>query len=519
MTSTPDPGSGTGSDSGSSAPFERIVPQSLANSAARDSRRPSRANRPTGVSALTVFLGLVATLALGLAAIILLPDEIPTTTAETVQAAAEPAAVPTIINPPATTAIWDDPALLETRAAAQALQKKIEDQTAQLRGKGVERWGTERFASAVAQAETSAKAFASRDFAAARSGYETAAATLGTLIGEVPGRLSEALQAGRTSLAEADKARAQGAFELALALDPGNAAATRGLERLKSLDAVSVKLQTARRLEQANDVSGAESAYRAALQLDRDTEEAKQALARIESARTDEEFRRTLGEAFEALDRNNLGVAATRIARAQALRPGDGGVRQAASRLAEANRGGRLSQLQQEAQAQTAAEDWAGAEKTYRAALEIDPSVAFAREGLAIAEPRARLSAKMQDLINRPHRLTSIAVAEEADALVLQARAAQNPGPRLEEQVAALRLALDKAAEPVSLQLRSDEQTEVTVYRVGPLGRFATHELELKPGRYVAIGTRPGYRDVRREFEVSAGSTRPIVEVRCEETL
>ncbi|MGQ0618449.1 MAG: hypothetical protein ACT4QA_00810 [Panacagrimonas sp.] len=466
----------------------------------------------------------MATVALGLAAIYLLPSDDrpsqPSALESPVVAGteAEPA-VPPSVAPAATTPIWDDPALLETRAAAQALQKKIDQQATQLRGKGVERWAGEPFASAVAHAETAAKAFASRDFAAARSGYEAAAATLDTLIGEVPGRLSEALRAGQKSLAEADKARAQGAFDLALALDPGNAAAIRGLERLKSLDAVAVKLQTARRLEQANDVAGAESAYRAALQLDADTEEAKTAVARIQSARVDEEFRRDLGEALEALDRNNLGVAAARIARAQALRPGDGGVQQAASRLAEARRGGRLSQLQQEAQAQAAAEDWAGAEKTYQAALEIDPSVAFAREGLTVAEPRARLSAKMQDLINRPQRLTSLAVAEEADALILEAQATANPGPRLAEQIAGLRLALDQAAQPVVLQLRSDDQTDVTVYRVGPLGRFATHDLELKPGRYVAIGTRPGYRDVRREFEISAGSTRPVVEVRCEETL
>lgn len=460
--------------------------------------------------------------ALGLAAVFLLPSLAPTSAPDKPVAQAKPAApapaAPSASATPAT-AIWDDAALLEARAAAQTLKQKIDEQTAQLKSKGIERWAPDRLAAALGQAATATSAFASRDFAAARSGYESASAALATLLAEAPGRLSDSLAAGRKALADADKARAQTAFELGLAIDPGNAQATRGLERLKNLDAVTTKLQTARRLEQAGDEAGAETAYRAALQLDADTTEATQALARFQAARADADFRRTLGEALVALDRGDLGVADARIARAQKLRPGDPSVQQASSRLAEAGRGRRLGQLQQESASQTTAEDWAGAVKTYQAALAIDPSIAFARAGLAIAEPRSRQTQQLQDLINRPDRLTSAAVTIEAEALLAQARSVSQPGPRLQEQIAALRRALDQTAQPVTLELRSDNQTEVTVYRVGPLGRFATHDLQLKPGRYTAVGTRPGYRDVRREFEVSAGSAKAVVEVRCEETL
>lgn len=463
-------------------------------------------------------LGLGATLALGLAANYLLPS----TKEFDSRPAKPPSASPAQTGPtPASRAIapWDDPALLEARAAAKTLQKEIEKQLAQLLRQGVERWAQDRLIRARTEAAAADTAFASGDFATAHHRYASASAALEALQSEIPAKLSEALASAHTALAASDKSRAQAAFEMALVLDPGNALARRGLERVASLDAVKVKLQTAARLEQGGDEAGAEAAYRAALQLDADAEQAQQGLARIAQDRLDAEFRLAMGEAIEALDRGDLATAGSRVARAQSLRPQGAGVQQAAGRLAEARRENHLAQLQREALAQTAAEDWAGAVKTYRAAQDVDATVAFARDGLARAEPRAQLAVRLQDLIDRPDRLNSLAVAEEAETLLVLARATSDRGPRLEEQITALSGALAQAAQPVSLRLRSDNLTEVTVYRVGPLGRFATRELALKPGRYVAVGTRPGYRDVRLEFEVGSSHTNPVVDVRCEETL
>jgi len=39
------------------------------------------------------------------------------------------------------------------------------------------------------------------------------------------------------------------------------------------------------------------------------------------------------------------------------------------------------------------------------------------------------------------------------------------------------------------------------------------------PGRYAVVGTRAGYRDVRREIEIPPGSVPDPVVVRCEEPI
>jgi hypothetical protein len=64
---------------------------------------------------------------------------------------------------------------------------------------------------------------------------------------------------------------------------------------------------------------------------------------------------------------------------------------------------------------------------------------------------------------------------------------------------------LDNALDPVEVVFKSDNLTNVTIYKVGTLGKFDERTLTLLPGSYVAVGTREGYRDVRVEFTLQSG--------------
>jgi len=71
----------------------------------------------------------------------------------------------------------------------------------------------------------------------------------------------------------------------------------------------------------------------------------------------------------------------------------------------------------------------------------------------------------------------------------------------------------------VRLRLESDGQTQVVIYRVGQYGTFSTRDVELLPGRYTVVGTRNGYRDVRREVVLPPGAAPAALTVRCEEPI
>ena len=72
---------------------------------------------------------------------------------------------------------------------------------------------------------------------------------------------------------------------------------------------------------------------------------------------------------------------------------------------------------------------------------------------------------------------------------------------------------------PLDIKLVSDNLTDVTVMRIGDLGLFEQTTLSLKPGRYVALGKRIGYREVREEFVVGFGQTPETVLVQCTERI
>jgi hypothetical protein len=71
----------------------------------------------------------------------------------------------------------------------------------------------------------------------------------------------------------------------------------------------------------------------------------------------------------------------------------------------------------------------------------------------------------------------------------------------------------------LTVELTSDELTEVTVYRVGQLGTFASKAVQVRPGTYTAVGSRNGYRDVRATFTVLPGQALPPIRVVCTEPI
>jgi hypothetical protein len=151
--------------------------------------------------------------------------------------------------------------------------------------------------------------------------------------------------------------------------------------------------------------------------------------------------------------------------------------------------------------------------------LGTDPNLAFAQTGLERAQARAGLEAKLVNLIENPTLLFSDSVLGDARKLVEEASAQQERGPRLEEQIGKLNRLVTLASTPIAVELRSDQMTEVTLYRVGALGAFAAKQVDLRPGTYTAIGSRNGYRDVRQTFTVLPGRTLAPIDIRCVETI
>ena len=407
----------------------------------------------------------------------------------------------------------------EARRAAQDALARVQALRAELEAAAVQRWGAEPFAAAHAEAQRGAAAYRAQDYATAQSAYEKAATALAELREQIEPRTQRALAAGEKALAAGDGTAAQEAFALALALAPGNSQAQAGLARVATLPRVRELSTRGEQLLEAGDAEGAAAAFGSALALDPADAEARAGAARAADMQAGQRYRAALDAGFAALRAGRHAEAETAFSRALKLRPD---AKEARDGVAEARRRAhtaRINQTLAAARQAATAERWVQAAEAYRAAQALDAGLAEAREGLATAKARADLDERLTATLAAPQRLGSTAVQEAARALLDRARAIPQPGPRLRGQISDLQQALAAARIPVPVALRSDGQTRVTVLRIGALGTFEQRNLDLPPGDYVALGERPGYRDVRVAFAVRAGDPPPPVVVICRESI
>jgi len=439
-----------------------------------------------------------------------------------VEQAAAPAPAP---QPPAVpaeqpgTETPDLQQLAEAKRAFEELRPTVASRLETLEKRAAGQWGGETFARGKRALGDADAAFAGRKYAAALAALRTADSDLATTEREASVQLRSALAAGAAALDGGDAATARRQFERALAIEPGNAAAQRGLERAGTLDEVRRLLAEAALLEEQGQDAAAATAYRKALQLDRDTQTARTALARLEAQATGGAFAAAMSQGLEGLARRDFESARAAFERAGRLRPGSPEVSDGLAQVERGLAGRSITTHLVAAQEAERAERWSQALTEYRKALDVDRNLLAARQGVERAEPRAMLDAEFEAVIERPERLFSSEIRGAARATLQRARAVSAPGPVLTRQVETVERLLAAAETPLRVALASDNVTDVTIHRVGRLGSFERKDVELLPGRYTVVGVRAGFRDVRREITLVPGREAPAVVIRCEEPI
>ena len=461
-------------------------------------------------------VALVLLLALSLAVIWLLPRWL------------EPASVPQAaqLDPEQPGPIQPEPAQpSETpqqpsaRAEAEAALQAWLQTAARLENARAPAWAPAEWTAAQKAAEEGDRLFTQRRFADAAASYAAGRAGLEALEASRAERLAEALAAGRAGLAADDGDAAAAGFELALIIEPDHPEADTGLQRARVRSELLDRMRQALAAEAGGDLPGALQAFRQATALDPNYEPADEGLERVAEAMRAAVFQAAMGQALAALEAGRLSDAETLLGKAAQVRPDDPALTDARNRLGRKQRQARIRELERRAAQSATAERWDAAAKLYRQVQGLAPEAATARQGLQRAEARIDLHRRLDAFLGQPERLAAEGPRKHARAL-LAANLPAPPGePELARKLAALEQALEAAATPLPVLLQSDGLTQVSIHRVGSLGRFLEHRMELTPGRYTAVGIRDGYRDVRREFEIRRGKTPAPIRIQCEEAI
>ncbi|MGD8875257.1 MAG: hypothetical protein PVH38_08925, partial [Gammaproteobacteria bacterium] len=431
-------------------------------------------------------------------------------------------ALPRLVGPTHETAILAEPLppagdSVALRDAAQQVLQAYLKLRAGLELENASTWGEPDWSEAASLAAAGDRYFARLQFTAAARDYEAALDRLQQLQDNRDSILAAALEEAQRALAENDADTASARFQVVLAIQPEHPAAVRGLAQAGSRNAVIEQMNLGQAAAANSDLEAARTAYRQALLLDADYAPAREALQQLTAQINARDFNAAMTRALAALDAGQTGAAGKALAEAGQLQPGNTAVQDARQRLREIQAQSSLDRLRRSAADRASDEDWQAAVELYRKALAIDPAAGFAHTGLSRAEARVKLHAQIDHYLDEPARVYSATPLANAEKLLAAASEAPPDEPRLAGKLAALRELVTRAGTPLTLTLNSDGATSVVIYHVGRLGQFTTRQLELLPGDYTIVGSRPGYRDVRKVVRLRPGVPLPSLPVRCEE--
>jgi tetratricopeptide (TPR) repeat protein len=423
--------------------------------------------------------------------------------------------------------------------ALQAERAQFDRRQAALQARGAESWGGTDFAAASDRAAESVGARDAGNFALARQRLSEAALLLDTVEQAAPAALAAQLDVGNRALNAGQQDLAAQAFDLAHRIDPKDPRALAGQARSQRLVGVPPLIADAQSAQTAHQYSRAAQDYSQALALDPKNAAARSGLAQAEAALGEDNYARAAGEGFAALGAGRLAEARAAFERARKLRPNgpealdglrrvsaaEGGRNSAANHTASAAAVGpvagaldSVASMRTHAEQLESQERWDEAVALYTAVLREDGSLSFAQAGKARAGGRARLDHALQALLDHPDRLASADVREAASGLLDTAQATTPSGPVLRSQIARLQILLPDFEKPVHISLVSDSVTQVAILGVGSFGSFERRDIQLRPGTYTLIGSRVGYRDVRRQLTIAPGETQ-TVSVSCYEAI
>jgi len=458
-----------------------------------------------------VWLALALVIILGLGVLLVLPKLVSDTVDSGVESppvqVADAAGEPPLQSPGASQA-----------DAQQALQEFLRAR-ARLELANAPAWGDPEWSQAIEGADRGNNHFSQRQFSMAAETFRASSGLLLLLESERGQRLAAALDSGWQALQADDSASAIEFFETAKAIDTGSLDALEGLERARVRPDVLGLMAEGELALSGNDLAGAQAAYGEAVALDEAFEPAKDALQRVSEQINNLAFNDAMSRALNALEAEQVKTAEAALRQAASLKP-DEEVVQYTRRELEALRQKLWLESQRKAAVEAeSSEDWSGAVAIYTDVLARVPQAAFARQGMAFAKDRERLHQQLDHYLDDPTRVYADLPRANAEDLLESAANPPAEETRLVDKIRRLQALIVEAETPRTVTLSSDGLTTVKIYHVGVLGEFTNQQLELRPGTYTVVGSRPGYRDVRRTLTVKPGPQQQAVDIRCEESV
>jgi hypothetical protein len=339
---------------------------------------------------------------------------------------------------------------------------------------------------------------------------------------KLPLILEQQISQARMALKNGDASLAQAAWQRVNQLQPGEPSHLKQLARAQQLPEIIVLMDKGQQAELKGDLNQAVSYLNRAHSLDPEWMSAKKEFERLQKNLSNQNFNVAMSTGFAALSARNFIEADTAFSQAAAIKPSSTAPEDGLQQVIIARKQELIATRQATAQAAINQENWSEAATIYQSIIDLDDTLLFAGEGLTQAQFRIDINQRLNHFLASPASLQQNQALSDAKLLAIQLSRLAPPTEKLQEPLSQLTRLISVSRIPIPLTIASNNRTEVSILRLGQagkLGLISQQTVSLIPGRYVIVGKRRGYRDIRQEVTLIYGLETPMIRVSCEEAV
>ena len=230
-------------------------------------------------------------------------------------------------------------------------------------------------------------------------------------------------------------------------------------------------------------------------------------------------FKSYIAQSYQAIKQGNTGKARQKIVAAKNIFPNRQEVSDALLALQQLEKKQNLKRYQQKAQSAIAADDWVTAKKLLELALRERADDKVIQKSLLKATTIIALNNEFEQQLKHPYRLSNKQLASRMKDKTIQASAFVNASPSLNKNTQKLSHIIDSMNKKISVEVVSDNQTDILVRGVGVVGVTQLKTIQLTPGRYTFEGKRKGFKSKLIDVLIPYDQTSYRLSIRCDEPI
>lgn len=332
-------------------------------------------------------------------------------------------------------------------------------------------------------------------------------------------KLEELKLAANTAYSSNLAEEATNYIEMALNLAPNDSEMLALQSRASTLTQVLGLLQEASTARNLNRPKTELAILKQVIELDSNRHEVKERIANLQAEIVKQKFSNAIRSAQTELDRGNLEKAKSETLIAKNIFPKSNDVAVLENKIELLEKEQQYSEQIQLATNASREDDWDKSLHHFSKAVELKPNDLVALESQREAQTIVSVTRLLAEKLRNEHRMSDINVARQVLANLKGSEQYLEFSPKLKNVHEKLSARLNLYEKKVEVNVLSDNETHIIVVGVGIVGKTTGRTIQLRPGKHVFEGSRPGYRSVRVAVNIEPGSSPIETTVVCSEQI